>query len=226
MNLEKIKSYIQSYKDNFELVNHQELYKWKAVKQFQDHWDIDAENFAEMLALSLRKTFNLLDSGQYFPKRMLQTYAIDNPELIRSYFRELYNEENDINERIETFRSNIKILNQNYDVDNDYQDHRAVVVYLALRYPDRYYFYKQRMFKSFIEKIDYDYKSIAGKIDNIGQYQNLCDIIKYELSQDQPLLRLHNQTLTNDCYIDTDLNILTQDFYLCCSASLARYRNY
>jgi len=212
MNLVNIKSYIASYKENFELVNHQELYKWKAVKQFQDHWDIDAPDFHAMLSESLSLTFNLLDSGNYFPKRMLTQYSNDHPELIRGYFRELYNEENDINERIETFKTNLTNLNENYDAINDYQDHRAIIVYLALRFPDRYYFYKQRMFKSFIEKIDYDYKSIAGRIENISQYHYLCDIIKYELSQDQQLLRLHNHRLTENCYIDTDLNILTQDF--------------
>lgn len=212
MNLEKIKSYIQSYKEHFERVNHHELYKWRAVKQFQDHWNIDAPDFQNMLLESLSLTFNLLDSGKYFPKRMLQHYANNQPELIRSYFKELYNEENDINERIETFRNNFRILNENYQAISHYQDHRAIIVYLALRFPDRYYFYKQRMFKSFIKKVDYGYKSLAGRIENISQFNNLCDVVKHELSKDQELIRLHNHRLTNNCYIDKDLNILTQDF--------------
>ena len=212
MNLEKLKSYIQSYKEHFDLVNHHELYKWRAIKQFQDTWNIDAPDFKAMLLESLSLTFNLLDSRNYFPKRMLLHYANDQPELIRSYFKELYNEENDIAERIITFRNNFRTLNEHYNAINDYQDHRAIIVYLALRFPDRYYFYKQGMFKSFIKKIDYDYKSVAGRIENISQYLNLCDIIKHELSQDQELIRIHNQRLTDECYIDTDLNILTQDF--------------
>jgi hypothetical protein len=226
MNFEKINSYIQSYKDNFELVNHQELYKWKAVKQFQDHWDIEAEDFYAMLSESLSLTFNLLDSGQYFPKRMLLRYAHDHPGLLRSYFKELYDEENDINNRIETFRSNLQILNENYeDAENDYQDHRAIIVYLALRFPDRYYFYKQRMFKAFVEKVDYDYKSIAGRIENISQFNYLCDIIKHELSQDQELIRIHNSRLTENCYVDTNLNILTQDFIYAVVAHLPNIEN-
>lgn len=213
MNFEKLKSYIELYKDNFDFVNHQELYKWKAVKQFQEHWDMEAENFYGMLSISLSLTSNLLDSGRYFPKGMLLRYAEDNPELIRSYFKELYNEELDINSRIENFRNSLVALNEEYpDADNDYQDHRAIIVYLALRFPDRYYFYKQRMFKSFVEKVEYDYNPVAGRIENIGQYHHLCDIIKYEVSQDQELLRLHNQRLTEDCYFDSNLNILTQDF--------------
>lgn len=213
MNLKKIKKYIQSYKEHFDLVNHHELYKWRAVKQFKENWNIDAEDFHSMLSDSLSLTFNLLDSNNYFPKRMLLRFAEDNPQLIRVYFKELYDEELDINSRIINFMDNLKTLNEEYpDAENDYQDHRAVIVYLALRFPDRYYFYKQRMFKSFIEKVDYDYKSVAGRIENISQYLHLCDIVKHELSKDQELIRLHNQRLTDECYIDTDLNILTQDF--------------
>lgn len=212
MNFSILESYIQFYKDNFELINRQELYKWKAVKHFQKKWNINAENFRDMLAESLSKTYNLLDSGQYFPKRMLLSYAQDNPELIKSLFEELYDEKNDINDRIKTFRYNIKQLNKKYKVANDYQDHRAVIVYLALKYPNSYYFYKQKMFKTFLQKIDYNYKSIAGNIENITQYNFICNIIRNKLSEDQELLRLHNFRLTQECYIDTNLNILTQDF--------------
>ena len=37
-----------------------EKFKWEAVKWFQDHWDVNAPDFADMLNLSLQKTFNLL----------------------------------------------------------------------------------------------------------------------------------------------------------------------
>ena len=39
-----------------------EKYKWIAVKHFQDNWNIDAPNFAEMLKNALAKTGNLLVS--------------------------------------------------------------------------------------------------------------------------------------------------------------------
>ena len=37
-----------------------EKYKWEAVKCFQDNWDINAKDFADMLTRSLSKTCNLL----------------------------------------------------------------------------------------------------------------------------------------------------------------------
>jgi len=213
MNKQVVKSYIKEYKSQFEFVNQQEIYKWKAVKQFQDNWDIDATDFYSMLNNSLKLVANLLDSGQYFPKRMLLKNTEATPEKIRTLFKYLFDEEYDIYERIELFRSDFKKLNElNFTDLKDYQDHRAVIVYLALRFPERYFFYKQRMFKSFTEKIDYSYRPVAGRIENIGQFQTLCNLLKHELSNDQELLKLHKNRISDDCYYDENLNILTQDF--------------
>ena len=213
MNKQIVKSYIREYKNQFDFVNQQEIYKWKAVKQFQDNWDIDAKDFYSMLDNSLKLVANLLDSGQYFPKRMLLENTKATPEKIRTLFKYLFDEEYDIFERIELFRSDFKKLNKvNFTDLKDYQDHRAVIVYLALRFPERYFFYKQRMFKSFAEKINYSYTPIAGRIENIGQFQTLCNLLKHELSNDQELLKLHKNRISDDCYYDENLNILTQDF--------------
>jgi len=213
MNRQIVKAYIEEYKNQFDFVNQQEIYKWKAVKQFQDNWDINATDFYSMLDNSLKLVSNLLDSGQYFPKRMLLKNTEATPEKIRALFIYLFDEESDIFKRIELFRSDFHKLNgENFTDLKDYQDHRAIIVYLALRYPERYFFYKQRMFKAFTERIDYSYNPVAGRIENISQFQTLCNLLKHELSKDQKLLKLHKNRITDDCYYDENLNILTQDF--------------
>jgi hypothetical protein len=213
MNQQLIKNYIQAYKNNFANISKQELYKWQAVKQFQDHWDVDAEDFYGMLQTSLSLTENLLTSGLYFPKGMLVETAEVQPEAVRDLFKTLYNEEEDLLYRIEAFRAGMKeLIAANFDVKNDYQDHRAVVVYLVLKYPERYYLYKFGMFKTFASKINYTYTPVKGRIENVSHFNNLCNIIKPIIAQDQALLRLHNARLTEDCYIDENHNILTQDF--------------
>lgn len=65
----RLKDVLAHYKQNF--VSTQwgnEKYKWEAVKWFQDNWDVNAQNFPEMLNRSLDKTFNLLASSNNFPK--------------------------------------------------------------------------------------------------------------------------------------------------------------
>lgn len=213
MNRQILKHYIEEYKLNFDRVNQQEIYKWKAVKCFQDNWNIDAENFYEMLLASIRLTQNLLKSGQYFPLRMLMHYSEQRPNETRLLFKELYNEEEDIFERIDSFQNGIDNLNNElFPGKNSYQDHRAIIVYLALRYPERYFFYKFEMFKQFSEKLELIYKPVRGHIENIGHFNSQCELIRYELSVDQELLKLHKNRITSDCYYDENLNILTQDF--------------
>lgn len=213
MNRQIVKFYIEEYKSQFKFIHKEEIYKWQAVKQFQDNWNIDATDFYSMLENSLKLVGNLLDSGQYFPKRMLLKNTEKTPERIRTFFKYLFDEDFDILERIELFRSDFKTLNGlNFTNLNDYQDHRAVIVYLVLKYPERYFLYKQRMFKEFSRKVDYNYNPIAGRIENIGQFQNLCNLLRHELSKDQELLKLHKNRIADNCYYDENLNILTQDF--------------
>ncbi len=213
MNKQLVKYYVQEYKKSFDRINKQELYKWKAVKQFQNHWDINAFDFPKMLETSLSKTANLLDSFNTFPYRMACENAEVSPEEIRSLFINLYDEEIDLTERIKSFRSGFKEINErNFPGKNDYQGQRAVVVYLTLRFPERYFFYKYGMFKEFSGKVNYHYTPKQGRYENIIQFQHLCELLKHELENDQDLIKLHKERIDDDCYYDKNLKILTQDF--------------
>ena len=72
----RLKEVLVQYKKAF--VSEQwpnEKYKWEAVKCFQDNWDINAKDFADMLTRSLSKTCNLLASMNNFPAKMIQGFA-------------------------------------------------------------------------------------------------------------------------------------------------------
>lgn len=221
MNRQILKHYINEYKLNFDRVNQEEIYKWKAIKCYQDNWNIEAENFYEMLMVSLSRTKNLLDSGQYFPLRMLVQYAEHRPNEVRQLFRDLYNEEEDLFERIQNFQTIINVINDElFENKKSYQDPRAIIVYLVLRYPERYFFYKFEMFKQFSKKLELIYKPVKGHLENIGHFNSQCELIRFELSLDQELLKLHKNRITSDCYYDENLNILTQDFIYAVSRHL------
>lgn len=214
---------MQQYKFNFEKIHNVEIYKWKAVKIFLDNWDIQAYDFHDMLSHSLLESRNLLSSGNYFPKRMLLQNSKVSPREVQELFTYLYDEDFDLYERITFFKNEfLKISKRNFpNAVNTYQDHRAISVYLNLRYPERYYLYKFDMFKSFIHKIEYNYKPVAGRDENLGQYHRLCDLINYEISNDQELLKLHKERIKEDCYFDKKLHILTQDLIYAVSRHLS-----
>lgn len=213
MNSQLLRSYLKAYKANFERIHKQEIYKWQAIKQFQDNFDIYAEDFLTNLETALSKAENLLVSRKYFPKNMAMENAEVTPEKVRELFRMLFDEEADLLQRVEGFMQGFKALNQkNFPGKQDYQDHRAIMVYLTLRYPERYYFYKFSMFQNFADKVGYPYKPITGRLSNIWQYQNLCELVREEIAADQELLKLHKGRIEEDCYYDENFNILTQDF--------------
>lgn len=223
MNRQILNHYIEEYKLNFDLVNQYEIYKWKAVKCFQDNWNIDADDFYEMLVSSFTLTKNLMDSGQYFPLRMLVQYADHRPDEVRRLFKKLYNEDEDLYERINNFQIGINAIhNDFFQNKSSYQDSRAIVVYLTLYYPERYFFYKFEMFKQFSNILELTYKPIKGRIENIGHFNNICELIRHELSLDQELLKLHKNRITAQCYYDENLNILTQDFIYAVTIHLAQ----
>ena len=121
-----------------------EKYKWEAVKFFQDHWDVNAANFASMLNLSLSKTYNLLASTNNFPAGMIKEFAEKAPEEVRAMFIALFDESKDVVTRIIDFKDQSSILLQKYGngAKQHYQFENAVSTYLWLRYPDKYYIYK------------------------------------------------------------------------------------
>jgi len=214
MKIQIVKRYIEEYKREFDKVHNREIYKWHAIKQFQDNFDINSTNLYSNLKISLEKSDNLLVSHNYFPKEMLLENVEKSPEQVREMMKILFDENFDFLERVENFRTEFGALSKaNFpDKKNHYQDHRAVIVYLTLMYPERYFFYKFGMFKNFAKKVDYPYIPVKGRISNVGQFHNLCKLVRYEINNDQELLKLHESRLENDSYRDKNHNVLTQDF--------------
>ncbi|WBL27253.1 DUF3883 domain-containing protein [Zunongwangia sp. HGR-M22] len=213
MNTEILKNLITQYKEKFDEINQIEIYKWKAIKHFQDNWNIDAKDFPEMINEAMRLSKNLLDISNSFPKRMLIQNAEKSPEEVRNLMIDLFDEDKDYISRIKKFRGEFKKLNDlNFEGDNHYQGHKAVLVYLTLRFPERYYFYKYTMFQEYTKLIDYPYTPIQGRYENLVQYNHLCEITRSFLAEDQKLIKLHKERIDEQSYFDKNYHILTQDF--------------
>ena len=219
--LKKLHFIIAHYKANFATVNKQELYKWKAIRWYKQHWDIDAPDFAEMLANAFSKSSNLLSSGMYYPYKMIVEYASQKPEEVRSIFRILHDEQRTFAERYQTFKTSsqswideLKLTLQDRSKPlNHYQDPRAVMVYLTFQYPEKYYLFKSTMYSTFRDRVGFveppsKNKSVMQKIEN---YSQLCDVILAEVRKDAELLSMHKSRLDDNCYQDEALHLLTMD---------------
>jgi hypothetical protein len=67
-----------------------------------------------MLDKSFALAGNLLDSGHYYPKRMLLQYAQKEPENTRRLFIELYSEDKNLIDRIRIFQNSIKEIHKTH----------------------------------------------------------------------------------------------------------------
>ena len=68
------------------------------------------------------------------------------------------------------------------------------------------------MFKTFTKKTGYRHKPVAGRIENIFYFNDLCDILYEEIRANHELQRLHFERLDDGFYPDSHFHILTQDF--------------
>ena len=196
-----------------------EKYKWEAVKWFQDNWDIDATDFAEMLERSLEKTSNLLSSANSFPKRMIVRLSKAYTKEVKAMFLSLFDERKEIFERIEEFKAQANVLIKKFS-DRDihhYQTEKTISTYLWLRYPEKYYIYKFMEAKDVADKLESNYQFKQGAYkDNINNFLSMYDELNSLLKQDAELTKLLQSQLTESCYPDTNLNTLTGDvvFYI------------
>lgn len=215
-----LENVLEKYKQDF--VSRQwgeEKYKWQAVKCFQDNWDVNASDFADMLTRSLSRTYNLLASMNNFPAQMIIRFAKAAPEEVRSMFILLFDESKDVYERMDIFKARSYVLFKRYanGEGQHYQYENAISTYLWLRYPDKYYIYKFSEIKTVADELDSDYSFKKGAYaDNIRSFYKLYDEICIELKQDTELVNLLKSRLDDTCYPDPELRTLTFDvgFYI------------
>lgn len=203
---------VEFYKENYEKIGAQEEYKWNAFKTFHDKWEPEREDFAKMINEALSGTSNLMSAANYYPKRMILWMAKKDEAAVRAMFEHLYDTGVDLKERIADFKECARELVEKYkekNVHHTYQDDRAVMVYLSLRFPQKHYLYKYTMFRDFVEYIDYDVLPKSGRIENLFQFESMCNYVRNFILHDEELLKLYEPRRQK--YYDPDYHLLVQD---------------
>ena len=213
--LKLVEEYKADFKENIPL----ELYKWEAVKHFQDNWDLDAEDFSAMLSRSLSKTENLLASMNNYPRRMIKQFAQRFPQDVKSLFVALYDETINLKERIDAFIAGIEQIHKKWDgkeAKNHYHTFNVVSTYLWLRYPDKYYIYKPSVVKNLFDRLGIDIKLTPLKANAVIKTFEVYDSISDYLLKDLELKAMFEEVMTSNCYPDKLMKTATVDlgYYL------------
>ena len=216
----KLRPILAGYKAYFPSHWDDEIYKWEAIKHFQDHWNIDAENFGEMFKEATDKTFNLLASGYAYPRGMMINFAKADDAAARQMFRDLFDESRDLAERVDAFQTASEAIRAKYDDGtwrNHYQNTNAISVYLLLRYPEKYYIYKYEIYRDVAAELNSEYRpkrngSVESLIGGFKMYDEVCKVI----SEDAGVTEMFRSAVTDTCYPDPQMRTVTVDvgFYL------------
>lgn len=203
---------LSEYKNEFHTRWNDEMYKWELIQQFQNNWNINAENFHDMLEQALPNT-NLLNSANFFPRLMILAFAKIVPEEVRAMFKNLFDESQDLEQRLKNFKQSAdKIKNENGDWTSHYQQENVMSIYLWLKYPEKYFIYKFSECKHFAEELNNDFipkkglaeKNVAGCFDF---YRKLTNLVK----EDKEMTDMFKNALTPECYPDENYNTLIAD---------------
>ncbi|PKM57649.1 MAG: restriction endonuclease [Firmicutes bacterium HGW-Firmicutes-3] len=196
-----------------------EKYKWEAVKNFQDNWDVNAPDFTGMLVRALAKTSNLLASMNNYPAKMIVEFAKTTPEEVRAMFIALFDESENVVNRIMAFKDTASALLEKHskDLGQHYQTENAISTYLWLRFPDKYYIYKYGEVKTVANKLVSKYAFKKGAYtDNLKNFYTMYDEICAEIKEDKELLNLFQAQASEEYYHDPEFKTLTIDvgFYI------------
>lgn len=212
-----ISSLLAKYREALPSFWEDEEYKWIAVKHFQKHWNIDADDFSAMLYEATIKHVNLLDTHRYFPIGVLKDYAGFDKERTREMFRVLFDEDKDLSERISFFSNEAEAIRKlgGDRWKNHYQDLHAISVYLTFMYPEKYFIYKYTELKHTIDRLGDDF-SFPGKTppEFYVKVVDYCEGLRARIAANQAVCNeLDKQIKANpECYEDKHRNIATVDF--------------
>ena len=231
-NKQQLASLIDSYKANYHRFRgssapngDQESYKWNLAQTFADNWDIEADDFAEMMRRALRPASvgigAVLGNGWEYPYPRLEKCAAENPEAVRSAFRLLFNSSYDIRRAYEPFDAAMGEIMDEYNdtADKEFesmdQKPAAVSVYLAFKYPEKYYIYKPSIADAVAKYLGADLSS--NPTAKFYDFETLCDDMLAVVLADDELVSLNDSVLTDSQRLaDPIHHMLVQDITYYC----------
>lgn len=216
MNTVKLAQMLDSYVKDFDMNWKNENYKWIEVKNFQQNFNIGCEpvEFVDMLKRAIRTSSNLYASHRYYPIDEIIHNAEKYPAEVQQAFVVLLDEEKDIYDRVEEYRSRIEAVKKKTGLTSrDGQDIRFISTFLSFKYPEKYTIYKFTEISKFCEQFETGIKIKAGATESIQNTILLINLlIDYLKETDHPVLKLYEEKRQKPAYYkDESLRLFAQN---------------
>ena len=198
MQVQKIKEIIAHYKTYLlGKDNRDHLYLYDVLNQFQDHWSLAKDDIPEMIDQSInsQESRMLWKKANYDPKERMLKFAQINPDYVAQMFRGLFDEAKSIDRRVDRFFHaseqmllELKRVHPTSVVNNHFQDHSMVSLYLACAYPEKYAYYDKRCF---IETLRISKANNFQAIDDLPRFFKMLNTFDTFIKRDPEIFAAH-----------------------------------
>lgn len=211
-NLQEYATYLQSM-DSFD-----QGYLWQVMDGFIENWDIEELDFRQMFDKCFQsdQSLRLWKRENYFPKEMMLQLIDVERETMRSIFKDLLNEDKDLNLRVNRFIHHIdqmlQIVQRN-DMKASTHFHgdlRFVFAYLAFCYPEKYPLYDGFNFSQFLIKVE---ARNVPKSHDPNIFKNLMKATRTLLLKDESVLTEIDKINKSYGLNSEHMNLWVTDFY-------------
>lgn len=229
MNKDNLHELINRYEDNIDMIyneEHDELFKWKAMKVWRDEWfkpDDAFASFADRFNAAKREFSLFIDNSRMHPSTGVIKLWEKEPESVEKLFREILfaddcGDASVVEDNMERFLDECEKLRCKYFPGNwSYkQDRHSASVFLAMNNPDFNFVYKASEAQTMAKYIDFGFSIGSGMTFSLRNYYRLCEDIVEALKEHESLLETHFNWLTPEHYNDKSLHLLAFDLMYCC----------
>ncbi|MCK5536175.1 MAG: EVE domain-containing protein, partial [Bacteroidales bacterium] len=200
-----IKLLIKNYKKRISQ-NHleDEVYKWELVKKYNKRPNTDADDFTQEI-----KDIKFKNLIYQMGAAVIVHLAKDRPEELRQLFKNLFDEDIDLTQRVKAFKEDtLKLYRSLGETLAHHQDERSIATYLTFHNSAKYTFYKYSFYKKYCKLQGV---KEAKKNEKYTHYLELInDLIANYIIPDKELIE-QVKKLIPEYYAGSNHNILAQD---------------
>ena len=229
MNTDYLHQLINEYEDNIDKIygkEHDELFKWRAMKVWRDEWFKPEEAFSSFTERfnAARKEFSLfIDNSRMHPSTGVIKLWEKEPETIEHLFYDVlfadaHGDVSAVQNNMDRFLEEYENLRCKYFPSNwsFKQDRHSASVFLAMNDPDFNYVFKSSEALTMAKYLDFGFSIGSGISFSLPNYYQLCEEIVSVLREHDSLLEKHFSRLTQEYYNDQSLHLLAFDLMYCC----------
>ncbi len=230
MNTDNLHELIDRYESKIDKLyneEHDELFKWRAMKTWRDEWfkpETSFSSFAERFAAAKKDFLLFIDNSRMHPSSGVLKLWEKEPDTVEHLFKDVLfadsgcdtdTAQNHMDHFLDEYDS---LLKKYYPRNWSYkQDRHSASVFMAMNEPTFNYVYKSNEALTMAKYVDFGFDIGAGKSFSLKNYYRLADEIVAALREHGSMLEKHFERLhAGDYYIDDSLHLLAFDLMYCC----------